>query len=122
MDYPVRVRIFGTPTVDCASGSKDTWREVAHWARRQLESRFGGQVSVEYYDLFSPEMDRFPEVLSLVAAGQGQVPLVFLDGELLSSGGKISVPDIRRWLEAKGVRAANAVDCHALREPDREYH
>lgn len=121
MDHPIPVRIFGTPTVDCASVSTDRWREAAHWARGQLESRFGQQVSVEYYDLFSSEMDGFPEVLSLVAAGQGQVPLVFLDGELLSSGGKISVPDIRRALEAKGVSTENAVPRRALRERGTEY-
>jgi len=103
MDHPVPVRIFGVPMA-CATGATDTWRKAAGWARQQLTARFGEQVTVEYYDLFSPEMDRFPEVVALVAAGQGQVPLVFVDGELLSSGGKVSVPDIRRWLEAIGLK------------------
>mgnify|MGYP005837158131 CR=1 FL=1 len=103
MDHPIPVRIFGLPTA-CATGVTDAWRQAAAWARRQLTARFGQQVSVEYYDLFSAEMDRFPEVLALVAAGQGQVPLVFVDGELLSSGGKVSVPDIRRRLEAMGLK------------------
>lgn len=103
MDHPIPVRIFGAPTA-CATGVTDAWRKVAAWARRQLTVRFGEQVSVEYYDLFSPEMDRFPEVVALVAAGQGQVPLVFVDGELLSSSGKVSVPDIRRRLETIGLK------------------
>lgn len=103
MDHSISVCIFGVPTA-CATGVTDAWREVAAWARRQLTVRFGEQVSVEYYDLFSPAMDRFPEVVALVAAGQGQVPLVFVDGELLSSGGKISVPAIRRQLEALGLQ------------------
>lgn len=103
MDHPIPVRIFGVPTA-CATGVTDAWRQVAAWARQQLTARFGQQVSVEYYDLFSTEMDRFPEVLALVAAGQGQVPLVFVNGELLSSGGKVSVPDIRRRLEALGLQ------------------
>jgi len=60
-------------------------------------------VSVEYYDLFSPEMGRFPEVLALVKAGDGAVPLVFVGDELLSAGGKVSVPAIRRRLEALGM-------------------
>lgn len=88
----------------CAAGVTDAWREAAGWARQQLTARFGQQVGVEYYDLFSPEMDRFPEVVALVSAGQGQVPLVFVDEELLSSGGKVSVPDIRRRLEAAGLQ------------------
>ena len=75
MDHPVPVRIFGLPTA-CATGVTDAWREVAAWAGRQLTVRFGEQVSVEYYDLFSPEMDRFPEILALVKGGNGAVPLV----------------------------------------------
>ena len=88
----------------CATGVTDTWRKVAGWARQQLTARFGDRVVVEYYDLFSPEMDRFLEVVALVAVGQGQVPLVFVDGELLSSGGKVSIPAIRRRLEALGLK------------------
>lgn len=103
MEQPVTVRIFGTLTA-CREGTVDAWRDAAAFGRRALSKRFGDQVAVEYYDLFSPEMDRFPEVVALVAAGQGQVPLVFVDGELLSSGGKVSVPEIRRWLEATGLK------------------
>lgn len=104
MDHPIPVRIFGVPTA-CATGVTDAWRKVAVWARRQLTARFGEQVSVQYYDLFSPEIDRFPEVMALMAAGQGQVPLVLVDGELLSSGDKVSVPAIRRRLEAMGLQS-----------------
>lgn len=104
MDHPIPVRIFGVP-VACASGVTEPWQEVADWVRQQLTGRFGDeQVTVEYYDLFSPEMDRFPEVMALVAAGQGQVPLVFVNGELVSSGSKVSVPDIRHRLEAMGLQ------------------
>lgn len=103
MDHPIPVRIFGLPTA-CATGVTDAWREVAALARRQLTARFGEQVTVEYYDLFSPEMDRFPEVLALVKEGSGAVPLVFVGDELLSAGGKVSVPAIRRRLEAMGLQ------------------
>lgn len=103
MDCPIPVRIFGLPTA-CATGVTDDWRQAAAWARRQLTARFGQQVSVEYYDLFSPEMDRFPEVLALVKEGSETVPLVFVGNEFLSAGGKVSVPDIRRRLEALGLQ------------------
>jgi hypothetical protein len=49
----------------------DAWRDTTAFARHALSKRFGDQVAVEYYDLFSPEMDRFPQVVALVAAGQG---------------------------------------------------
>ena len=100
--HPVAVRIFGVPTA-CATGVSDAWREVADWARKQLTARFGERVSVEYHDLFSPEMDRFPQVMALVSSGEGQVPLVFVGKDLLSSGGKVSVPAIRRQLEDLGL-------------------
>lgn len=78
---------------------EDAWRSTAAFAGHALRVRFGNQVSREYYDLFSTDMDRFPLVLALVAEGHGQVPLVFIGDELLSSGGAISIPDIRRRLE-----------------------
>lgn len=89
----------------CATGVTDAWREVADWARQQLTARFGEQVSVGYYDLLSPEMDRFPQVLALVRSGDGVVPLVFVGDELLSAGGKVSIRAIRRRLEALGLVA-----------------
>jgi disulfide oxidoreductase YuzD len=102
MDRPVPVRIFGVPTA-CETGVTDAWREVADWAGERLTARFGQQVTVEYYDLFSPELHRFPEVLDRVKKGDGAVPLVFVGNELLSAGGKVSVPAIRHRLEALGL-------------------
>jgi len=81
----------------CSKGVVDVWRNLANQARGQLAVRFGDQVAVEYYDLMSPDMDRFPEVLAEVSAG-AQVPLVFIGEELLSSGGKLSIPAIAKRL------------------------
>ena len=107
MGHPIPVRIFGVPTA-CPTDVTHAWQDAANWAREQLMTRFGDQVSVEYYDLFSPEMGRFPEVLALVKAGDGAVPLVFVGDELLSAGGKVSVPAIRRRLEALGLGLSEA--------------
>lgn len=104
MDHPLPVRIFGVPTT-CSTGVTDAWREVADWARQQLMGRFGQQVSVEYYDLFSLEMDRFPEVMALVKESNGAVPLVFVGEELVSAGRKVSIPAIRCRLEALGLKS-----------------
>lgn len=57
------------------------------------------RVTVEYYDLMSPEMERFPEMLAKVSEG-AQVPLVFVGDDLLSSGGKVSVPAIAKHLSS----------------------
>ena len=100
---PFVVRIFGTP-VACKDGIRDAWRRTASFVGNALQVRFGYQVKSEYYDLFSPDMERFPQVLALVANGQGRIPLVFIGDKLLSSGGTISIPDIRRRLEALGLQ------------------
>jgi disulfide oxidoreductase YuzD len=80
-----RIDIIGAK-VACEDGVKDTWREVADWAARQLRARFGEAVQVRYYDLFEPDCPSLPKDV--------QLPLVMVNGEVLTSGGKISVPAI----------------------------
>lgn len=91
MTPPVVVQIVGTP-VACTDGVKDTWREVAALTGDQLRHRFGEAVRVEYFDLFDPACPPVPS--------GSQLPLVFINGEVFSSGGKISVPAIRKRLES----------------------
>ena len=92
---PVHVEIVGAP-VACEKGVQDTWREVALWAARQLHSKYGGVVSVRYYDLFDADCPPLPP--------GAQLPLVYVCGEVLSSGGKVSLPAIRNRLEECGIR------------------
>lgn len=87
----VAVQIIGAP-VACADGMKDTWREIAALTGDQLRRRFGEAVQVEYFNLFDPTCPPIPP--------GSQLPLVFINGELFSSGGKISVPAIRKRLES----------------------
>ena len=89
------VQIVGAP-VACSTGVRETWREIAGWAAGQMYARFGEQVRVEYFDLFDPDCPLLPP--------EAQLPLVLVNREVLSSGGKISVPAIRRRLEALGLR------------------
>lgn len=88
------VQIIGAP-VACADGVKDSWRETAHWAARQLAARFGNSVQVDYFDLFARDCPPLSE--------GAQLPLVLLNGQVVSSGGKISVPTIRRRIEEMGI-------------------
>lgn len=93
MEGTIVVQIVGTP-VACAAGVKDTWREVAGWTAAQLRTRFGATVRVDYYDLFDPACPALPP--------NAQLPLVTVNGAVLTSGGKISLPAIRRRLEELG--------------------
>lgn len=94
MDTPAIVQIISAP-VACADGVKDFWREIAEWAAGQLARRFGDGVRVEYFDLFDPDCPAIPQ--------GAQLPVVLVDDRLVSSGGKISIPLIRKRLEELGV-------------------
>ncbi len=93
----IAVRIFGVP-VACGKGVSEAWRRVAEQVAAQFRVRFGERVTVEYHDLFSPEIDRFPDVLSAVSQG-AEIPLVYVESALVSSGGKVSTPAIVRCVE-----------------------
>jgi disulfide oxidoreductase YuzD len=90
----VLVQIIGAQ-IACKDGLKDSWRETAEWAARQLKARYGDSVRVEYFDLFDPGCPALPE--------GAQLPLVLVNNRVVSSGGKISIPIIRKSLEELGV-------------------
>jgi disulfide oxidoreductase YuzD len=90
----VSVQIIGAQ-IACKDGLKDSWRETAEWAARQLKARYGDAVRVEYFDLFDPGCPALPE--------GAQLPLVLVNNRVVSSGGKISIPIIRKSLEELGV-------------------
>jgi hypothetical protein len=77
--------------VACEQGLKDSWRATAEFAAGQLRSRYGDKVSLKYYDLFDVDCPPIPP--------GSQLPLILVDGEILSSGGKISVPLIRKRID-----------------------
>jgi hypothetical protein len=97
MDQKVVVQIIGAQ-VACPSGLKDTWRELAEYTRRQLDARYKGVYSLEYFDLFDPGCPPLPP--------DAQLPYVTIAGEEFSSGGKLNIPAIRKkvaeFLEAQG--------------------
>lgn len=86
MNKPVLVQIVGAP-IACKEGVKDTWREVSAWAAVQLKTHFGDDVLVKYYDLFEADCPSAPP--------GSELPLVLVNGEVVISGGKISIPIIR---------------------------
>ncbi len=94
MTGPIQVKIVGAP-VACKDGLKESWREVTGWAAGQLSARFGEDVAVRYYDLFDPDCPALPPA--------SQLPVVFVDEVLVSSGGKISIPLIRKEIEERGT-------------------
>ncbi len=97
----VTVHVFGVSTANgCDCGTQGaSWRDATEWVARSLRAQFGDRVRVEYHDLFFDAPDTFPQAVELVAHGRAQPPLIFIDDELFSAGGKISGPAIRKRLE-----------------------
>jgi hypothetical protein len=91
MNEIIVVQIIGT-VVACPGGIKESWREIADWAKYKLTERFGNAVQVEYFDLFDPACPKFPEY--------AQIPVVLISGKVFSNGGKISVIAIRKYIES----------------------
>ena len=90
MSKSILVQIIGAP-IACKEGVKDSWREMANFARGQLQGRFGEAVDVKYHDLFDADCPPLPI--------DAQLPLVLVNGGVVISGGKISMPIIRCKIE-----------------------
>ena len=91
MTESILVQIIGAP-IACKDGIKDSWREVALWAEGLLTERFEDAVQVEYYNLFDSKCPPMPSGAQLL--------IVLVNGQTVISGGKISIPVIRRKIQA----------------------
>jgi hypothetical protein len=90
------IQIIGAP-VACAHGIQETWRDLAAFTASKLALYFGDAARLSYYDLFDPTCPAIPQ--------NSQIPIVLINGVLFSSGGKISIPAIRRHLEVLGLKS-----------------
>jgi disulfide oxidoreductase YuzD len=95
MNEPTIIHIIGAP-VACTEGVKETWRDLADWMGGKLRRQYGTAVSITYYDLFDPNCPPLPP--------DTQLPLVLVNGDVVTNGGKLSMPAIRRHLDALGVQ------------------
>lgn len=87
----IEVKIIGAP-VACQEGIKELWKDVANWAGNQLNEKYGSNVITHYFDLFDSDCPKFPSDM--------QLPIVFVNEKIVSSGGKISIPLIRKDIES----------------------
>jgi hypothetical protein len=107
-----RVVIAGLPpAAGCPDGK--TWRSAAGFVRSRLAGRFGSAVSFEYLDLFSPEMASHPEIEALIEAG-ARAPLVLIDEEMQSFGGKLHVSAIERAVAQRLAATSGALPTEEL--------
>lgn len=89
------VLIVGVPSGASCAANK-TWRAAAELVFSRLVARFGEAVTVEYVELFGPEMPRHPDVESWIASGEVRPPIVVIDGVRRFAGGKLMVSAIEQ--------------------------
>lgn len=95
------VRIFTAPDAACRPGAA-TWASATRLLGQRLQRRFQGAVDLEHVEMFSPRSFDFPDVLAAVERGS-PLPLVVVDGQIISEGGKLSEPTIVLALRARGL-------------------
>ena len=90
----ILIQMIGSQ-VACAEGIKDTWREVGDWTKNQLVSQYGSAIDFRYFDLFDPDCPDLPT--------SAQLPLILVDGEPVINGDKVSIPALRKKIEARAA-------------------
>lgn len=93
----ISVRVFAAPDASCGHGA--TWSAATAFIAARLKERFGEAVATEHVEMFSPRSFEFPEILAAVGAG-GALPIVVVDGRIISQGGKLSDRVIRQAVSA----------------------
>jgi len=92
------VRVFAARTSSCGV-TTDAWRDITHVIGGHLKKIFGDSVCVEYIDTFGPEMSGHAAVASRIAQESLQLPVIYIDEELFTSGDKINGPALRKEIE-----------------------
>lgn len=96
------VRIFGMPVAGCKPGK--SWQDAANFTKYQLRSKFGDYVDVEYIDFLPPKWKEFPEIIDLINKKKAKIPIVVVNNEVISTGGKINISKIEKYLLNLGVK------------------
>jgi disulfide oxidoreductase YuzD len=97
-----KVKIFGVPVAGCKPGK--TWRDAANLAKKLLTLRFGNQIEIEYIEFLPPKWKEFPNIIDLINKGQAKIPIVMVNDEIISIGGKVNVSQIEKYLLNMGLK------------------
>jgi len=78
-----------------------TWETATAFLQERLGQRFGSQVTVHYVELFSPESFAFSAVLEGIQEERYQLPVVLVDGNIVSNGAKLNEGVIARRIRER---------------------
>ncbi|MDP2966750.1 MAG: hypothetical protein Q8N39_12065 [Pelolinea sp.] len=88
------IRVTGS-LIACSQGVRDDWRDLTVWLGSKMTALYGDQVVVKYYDIFDPDCPSLPP--------DAKLPVVKINEEVLSMGGKLSMTLIRKKIESLGI-------------------
>ena len=91
--HAVTVRVFAAPDASCGHGP--TWSSATAFMAIRLRRRFGDRVVVEHVEIFTARSFEFPDVLAAIQGGS-LLPIVVVDGRIVSEGGKLPEPVVGR--------------------------
>ncbi len=89
-DQIITVEIIGAK-IACSQGLRDDWRNLAEWIGSKFDILYNGRVITIYYDLFDENHPLLPE--------NAKLPVVIVDHEIFSMGGKIAMSLIRKKID-----------------------
>ncbi len=93
----VLIQITGS-LIACSQGVRDDWRDLSEWLKSKMTALYGDMVAVKYYDIFDPDCPSLPP--------DAKLPVVKINEEILSMGGKISMTLIRKKIESLGITSS----------------
>lgn len=90
----VLIQVTGS-LIACSQGMRDDWRDLADWLMAKMTALYGDRVALKYYDIFDPDCPSLPP--------DAKLPVVKINEDILSMGGKISMTLIRKKIESMGI-------------------
>lgn len=86
----IHVEVVGSQ-IACSQGLRDDWRELTEWIGSKLDVLYEGRVTTSYFDLFDENR--------LLLPVDAKLPVVMVNHEVISMGGKISMGLIRKKID-----------------------
>lgn len=66
--------------------------------------KFDAQVEVEYIEFLPPEWKEFPKIIELINKEKAKIPIITVNDEVISTGGKTNITQTEKHLQAIGIK------------------
>jgi disulfide oxidoreductase YuzD len=90
------------PVAGCKPGK--SWQDAAEFAKNWLTLKFSNQIEVDYIEFLPPKWKEFPNIIDLINKGQAKIPIVMVNDMVISTGGKVNISQIEKYLLNMGLK------------------